>query len=241
MSADKRAEILRRARAYPYDAPHESFTWENGVLRAFDPADRAGRTPVLAFGSNRAPERLEQKFGRLHGHRIPVEQAKLTGFDVVYAAHITSYAAVPAMLQAAPAVTASIAVTWLDAEQLPIMHETELGAANYRYARLDGVDLRLAGGDALDHAFFYVSARGHLAGPNGRPYPLLAVHAEGRADRGIATGEALEHVRARVAPESDPDEFVLRLAGETIYRQSVTAAISKNARPFSAAHTVLTA
>jgi hypothetical protein len=241
VSAGARAEILRRARGYPYDAPHESFTWENGAVRVFDPADRAGRTPVLAFGSNRAPERLEQKFGRLEGHRIPVEQARLTGFDVVYAAHITSYGAVPAMLQAAAGVTASIAVTWLDAEQLPIMHATELGAANYRYARLDGIDLQLAGGDRFDHAFFYVSARGHLRGPEGRPHPLLAVHADGRPDPGIATGEALEAVRSRVAPESDPDDFVLRLAGEAVYRHAVTAMISKDAVPFAAPYTVLEA
>lgn len=239
MSATARAAVLRRARGYPYDAPHESFTWENGAVRDFDPADRAGRTPVLAFGSNRAPERLEQKFGRLDGHRIPVERATLPGFDVVYAAHITSYAAVPAMLQAAPGVTAHIAVTWLDAAQLTLMHATELGAANYRYARLDEIDLRLDAGDRLEQAYFYVSARGHLRGPDARAYPLLAVPADGRSEPGIATGEALEIVRARVAAESAPDDFVLRLAGEALYRQGITAAISKDAVPFAAPHQVL--
>lgn len=227
-----RAGILYRARAYPYEAPHDSYTWDRGTVRPFDPADRAGRTPILAFGSNRAPERLHQKFAHLGDHLIPVEKAWLADFDVVYAAHITSYGAVPAMLQRAEGVTAEIAVTWLDADQVPIMHASEMSVANYVYARLDDVALRMDGGQTMDHAFCYIGARGHLRGEDGGMIPLLAVHAEGRAVPGLATGEALEVVRARVAPQSEPDGFVHRLVEDPAYRAAVSDAISEDAVAF---------
>lgn len=232
MNEADRAAILHRARAYPYDAPHDSYTWDRGAVRPFDPTDRAGRTPILAFGSNRAPERLHQKFAHLGDHLIPVEKAWLTDFDVVFAAHITSYGAVPAMLQRAEGVTAEIAVTWLDADQVPIMHASEMSVANYVYARLDDVALRLDGGDTMGHAFCYIGARGHLRGEDGAIIPLLAVHAEGRAVPGLATGETLELIRARVAPDEAPDAFVLRLVETQAYRASVSDLISKDAVTF---------
>lgn len=233
------AEILRRARGYPYDAPHDSYTWESGALRPFAAADHAGRTPVLAFGSNRAPERLVQKFGHLGDHRIPVEAATLTDFDVVYAAHITSYGAVPAMLQRAEGTACRIAVTWLDDDQLPIMHESEMSAANYVYARLDDVALVLDGGARMDHAFCYIGTRGHLTAEDRAPYPLLAVHAEGRETPGISTGEALEIVRTRIESDEDEDAFVLRLVRDPEYRRAVTERIAENAVPFAYEATVL--
>jgi hypothetical protein len=236
---DATAAILRRARGYPYDAPHDSYTWDRGAVRGFDPADRDGRTPILAFGSNRAPERLHQKFAHLGDHLIPVEKAWLSDFDVVYAAHITSYGAVPAMLQRAKGVTCEIAVTWLDAEQVPIMHASEMSAANYVYARLDDVSLRLAGGAVMDRAFCYIGARGHLMSPDGGPTPLLAVHAEGRPTPGIATGEVLERIRERVAPNAEPDAFVLRLVEDKAYRAAVSDAISEDAVAFGYPATVL--
>lgn len=237
--SDPTADILRRARTYPYDAPSGSYTWHHGDIRDFVPADRAGRSPVLAFGSNRAPERLHQKFAHLGDHRIPVEAARLADFDVVYAAHITSYGAVPAMLQRAPGVTVEIAITWLDDAQLTIMHDSEMSAANYVYARLDNVTLSLSGGGTADQAFCYVGTRGHLRSQSGGSIPLLAVRAEGRADAASATGEVLEMIRARVGDSRDPDAFVLELVRDEGFRRGVSDLISRDAVPFGHPVTVL--
>jgi hypothetical protein len=229
---DQEAQTLHRARNYPYMAPTGSYTWENGQERAFRPEDRTGRVPVLAVGSNRAPERLAQKFGHLGDHIIPVERAHLTDFDVVYAAHITAYGAVPAMLQFSPDVIVELAVTWLDEAQLPIMHATEIGAANYEYRLLDGIELRLNGKERLDHAFLYVSTRGHLRDEDGAAIPLLALRAKGRAGSGRATGEVLEIVRQRFAPKMEADAFVFKLVEDKAYREDITARMSKDAVPF---------
>ena len=101
------------------------------------------RVPVLAYGSNAAPEALFRKFGKysLHGNDgfIPVLkvcvvenlrsftvlQGQLEGFDVVYAALLTGYGSVPAALQASPGCACTVYVTYLTETQLQIMHRTE--------------------------------------------------------------------------------------------------------------------
>ena len=56
-------EIVARALGYPYDIRDSSFTLHNGNTVAFDPAATADRDPVIAVGSNRAPQQLKRKFG----------------------------------------------------------------------------------------------------------------------------------------------------------------------------------
>jgi len=233
MSDDRgaRAHLLHRARNYPYAAPAHSYLYTEDGIRAFDPAARDGRTPVLAIGSNRAPERLKQKFGHAAHHVIPVQRARLHHFDVVYSAHITSYGAAPAMLQASPNTAVEIWVTWLDDEQLAIMHQTERGAANYHYAELPGVKLQMEDGRVERSAYAYVSTRGHYL-HRGRALALADVPATGRRFAEARTGDALEHIRARVgASDLDADAFVVKLVDDANYRRGVTERIAEDAVP----------
>lgn len=231
MAAADRASVLERARGYPYVFPRRSFIYEHGAERPFDRGATEGRTPVLAFGSNQSPLRLAQKFGHDASHRIPVERGVLQDFDVVYSAHLTSYGATPAMLQVSPGARVEIAVTWLDDRQLEIMHETEILAANYSFAALDGVRLTLEGGSVHDIAFAYVGARGHLVHDD-TAVALAAIRCEGRRFPALRTAEALEIVRRLHAPERDPEEFVLRVVAEPDYRRRVTEALAAGAVPF---------
>jgi hypothetical protein len=223
---DPRTDLLHRARTYPYPAPEHSYLYTDQGIRAFEPDARAGRTPVLAIGSNRAPERLRQKFGHADHHMIPVQRARLHHFDVVFSAHITSYGAVPAMLQVSPKTIVEIWVTWLDAEQLEIMHQTELGAANYHFAELSGVRLQMEDGKVETATYAYVSQRGHLM-HQGRALALSDVPASGRRYPAATTAQALEHVRARVeADDHPPDDWVARLVDDPTYRAGVTERIA---------------
>ncbi|MBP5856498.1 hypothetical protein KAJ83_05725 [Marivibrio halodurans] len=225
-TGDARAHLLHRARNYPYAAPEHSYIYTAEGIRAFDPDARAGRTPVLAIGSNRAPERLKQKFGHDPAHSIPVQRARLHNFDVVFSAHITSYGAVPAMLQVSPGTAVEIWVTWLSDDQLPVMHETELGAANYHYAELAGVKLQMEDGKVERSAFAYISQRGHMV-HEGRALALADVPAAGRRYAAATTGEALEHVRARVgAHDHVSDDWIARLVEDPAYRRGVTDTIA---------------
>ena len=55
---------IARALGYPYPAPTDDFVLRAGVAERFDSSvSLIHRTPVLAVGSNRAPEQLRRKFG----------------------------------------------------------------------------------------------------------------------------------------------------------------------------------
>jgi len=221
---------LARARGYPYEIPHGSYTWKEGGIVPFDPAARSGRTPVLAVGSNQSPRQLTRKFGDTG--EIPVQRALLADFDIYYSAHITAYGSVPAMLQHAPGAAVTLSVTWLDDRQLETMHQTELGAANYRYGAIDSIDLVLDDGMLLDVIHLYVGMHGHLV-HDGDAVALAAAPAAGRRPKALTTAEVLEIVRGRVAPAAGPEDFILRLVDDGAFRADCTAAIAADAVPFA--------
>ena len=84
------------------------------------------RHPVIACGSNRAPDRLRQKYGAvLPDAVIPVTRVTLADHAVCYAATVTRYGSVPATVTPWPGARAELMVTWLTDRQLAIMNETE--------------------------------------------------------------------------------------------------------------------
>jgi hypothetical protein len=169
---------------------------------------------VLAAGSNRAPERLAQKFAALFpGARIPVTHARLTGFDSVYCAHVTSYGSIPATLHPSPGTTVALHVTWLDDKELLCMHETEQPGVNYRFARLSDLNLVLEDGTRIETAYAYLSAHGALL-DDGKPVALKAIAAQARrfASRDQEAMLAALHKSSRHGGALD--HFLLAMIGE---------------------------
>lgn len=224
----ERSAKLARARSYPYPYPGRSFTWNEGRVEAFDPRSTAGRTPVLAVGSNRAPDQLTRKYQGRGCGPIPVQHARLRDFDIVYAAHLTRYGAVPAMLQHAPGTTVELAVTWLDAAQLEVMHATEGG---YHYAAIEEIDLVLDEGGRMDSIHLYVGREGHLV-HDGRAVALAEVAARERPHRAHNTAEVLEIVRRRIAPDSAPEDFILRVIDDEGYRHDCSVILTADSVAF---------
>ncbi len=196
--------VLRRAAGYPYDITQTSFTFVDGEAAPFDPALTKGRHPVIGYGSNQSPQRLRQKYGTAHSP-IPVQRGRLADHDVVYSAHFSSYGSLPAALRHVAGTTVSVAVNWLDDEQLAAMHPTEWD--NYHYARLTNISLRLAEGEELGEAYAYLSFRGHVARA-GEPIALAAVAADNRQLGALDQIEALALMRDRMAPGVALAEFV---------------------------------
>ena len=223
-----RAARLARARGYPYPYPGRSYLWRNGAVEDFDLAETAGRTAVLAVGSNRAPSRLDQKYLGKYEGAIPVQHARLRDFDIVYAAHLTRYGSVPAMLQRAPGTTVELAVTWLDDPQLEIMHATEGG---YYYAAIDGVDLTYADGTRADSVHLYVGREGHLV-HEAQPVALIEIDGQDRPHAARNTAEVLEIVHRRVAPQMELDDFILRVIADTGFRRDCSIRMSEDAVAF---------
>ena len=117
---------LARALLYPYPAPTGDFYMQNGSLFLVPEGIRAdklrGRIPVLGVGSNCAPLQLRRKFRKGF---VPVTAATLHNADVVFAAHLSSYCAVPATAVASPGTRVMLNIAWLNKDQLKVMDKSE--------------------------------------------------------------------------------------------------------------------
>ena len=222
---------LALAKGYPFPAPAASFFFVEGEIRPLDEADFVGRRPVLAHGSNRAPDQLARKFGHLSGKdgAVPVSQAWLRDYDVVYAAHITRYGAVSSTLQNAPGCEAALAVTWLTEVQLRRMHETE-GVGGYAYGDFESVALELEEGPAaqLDEVALYLGRHGCLA-IDGAAVGLAAVPSRNRQNRELRQEEVQAWLCERHRPDQDLDAMILHHIADPEARQRLARSLQAEA------------
>ena len=170
--------------------PAGTLLRQRGIV---DPAPLSRRTSVLAYGANAAPERLRRKFAPIGQAAFPVLQARLHDFDVVHAAHISSYGAVPATIEYSSGTVCDIAITYLDERELARMHETEFRRHTYLFGSLNNIRLEPDLLPAMDSVSSYVGGFGHIA-PEGEPLALAAIRAERRRFRTCSQTEALETI-----------------------------------------------
>jgi hypothetical protein len=224
---------------YPYEAPRESYLFHDGRIMPVERARYEQRVPVIAHGSNRAPEQLHRKYGHLpgEGSEIPVTFGWLRDYDVVYAAHVTRYGAVASTLHHASGCQVRVAVTWLNPAQLERMHETE--GVHYAYGALKHIDFDMEAGpqDKLNHAWLYLSRFGALSDTE-QAVGLAALEARSRPHRALPQREALDLLRARHHPQEELEEFILGNFGESnkSRRLRLIEEIRKTARPMAAPH-----
>jgi len=192
---------LSRALGYPYPLTHQSFVYRSAtpdavqLIGAADPfPDVAGRTPVLAVGSNQSPQQLARKFRGSEWGDIPTARVHLQDFDTVYSAHVTGYGSIAATLHPSPGTRVALYVNWLSPAQLEAMHATELTSENYTFGRLDGVQLTVEAGPELASVHFYQGRRGAFV-PDGDIIPLAEVPASGRRFSAKTQLEILTRVR----------------------------------------------
>jgi hypothetical protein len=192
VDAEETAAILRRALAYPYTAPERPYLYRDGAAAELpeDP-DLNGRTPLLSYGANAAPEALARKLAPLPGVEMPVLTAALEGWDVVYSAHISPYGAVPATLVQSPGTTSPAFVIHPTNEQLALLTASE---PNYDLVEVDGFAA-------------YRSKHGPLS-IDGSPVALAAVRSRGRTLPELDEPAVLERVRAALAPELSLEQFI---------------------------------
>ena len=225
-----RAERLALATSYPFAIPEHSYLFFDGAVLPLPAAeDLRDRTPVLAVGSNQSPDQLRRKFAQLKGSvRCPVTRCWLEGFDVVYATHVTRYGAIPGNLHPAPGARVRLSVTWLDPDQLAVMHATELTGENYVFTRLEGAALRLEGGKRLDDVLAYVSLEGAL-NRDGRPIGLAAVEAEARPHPAVSQADALALLHARAGMGASIEDMIIAAINEPAERRRLTEILRRDA------------
>ncbi len=211
---------LPRAADYPYAPPLERFVFSvDGDPPAFAVA---GRTPVLALGSNGAPAQLRRKFAGQAGH-IPVSRAVLLDHVVVYSAHFSRYGALPATLHRHAGAVAFVSVTWLDPDQLARMHQTEAIGVNYDYVEFTDLQLEHDEDDLAAPALVgaYVSRAGAML-HRGSPIRLAEVATSGCPWPALMQPAVLRFAHRRVAPELALDVFLTRLVQDEPFRRACT-------------------
>jgi hypothetical protein len=187
------AAILKRALEYPYAVPDRSYLYLDGEAHELPPGgpDLRDRTPLLSYGANSAPSALARKLAPLPGMAMPVMRAELSGFDVVYSAHVSPYGAVPATLHESPGTTAPVFVIHPTAEQRALLTASE---PNYDLVEVDGIAA-------------YRSKHGCLE-IDGSPVALAAVRASGRTLPELDEPAILERVRAHLEPQLSLEQFI---------------------------------
>jgi hypothetical protein len=219
--------LVALAAGYPYEFPACSYLFKDHARHPLPlpgdlTAELADRIPVIACGSNRAPEQLARKFRDWPNPlRIPVLCARLDGFDVVYSAHFTRYGAIPASLHPCPGATVDIAVQWLTPAELERMDTTEGIGINYDRHHLTGIGLTVEGFGTIHAAETYLSRRGALI-DQGTPISLAAIPCAGRAWPALDQCCVLELARRRLAPAATLDSFVHAIVTDAEYRARQT-------------------
>lgn len=202
---------LNRAYGYPYPAPDHDFLFAGGDIAPLSAeAGLSARQPVIAVGSNRAPEQLARKFGTGAGVEIPVTWAWMHGFDVVYCAHLAAYGSVPATLHASPGTDVRVAVTWLTESQLERMHETENVGENYVYGTFDEDVIDLGAGRPAVPPGCYITRRGALA-LDGTPVALSEIEARNRRFSSLAQAAKLALLHERFGDRPGLEDWILSL------------------------------
>lgn len=190
---EEMAAILKRALTYPYATPERSYLYRDGGAEELPAAgpDLDGRTPLLSYGANAAPEALGRKLASLPGVELPVMRAELEGFDVVYSAHVSPYGAVPATLVESPGAVAPVFVVHPTPAQRALLTASE---PNYDLVEVGGMEA-------------FRSKHGHLL-LDGSEVALASVRSRGRTLPELDQPAVLERVRAHLKPELTLEEFI---------------------------------
>lgn len=220
---------LARAMDYPYAAHAQPYLFRDGAAEVLPPELVTEHlTPVIAVGSNRAPAQLARKFARM-ATAIPVTRLIARDLDVVHAAHMAGYGAVPATLAPSPGTEVELWITWLDAAAMRRMDETE--AVGVNYAREEqALDIVAADGPVPERALVYNALRGCLNFDDAM-VPLAAVPATGRRSPALTQREVLQRLHREVGGTSPFEDWLHGHIGPTglLRRTRLTARLAATA------------
>ena len=179
--------------------------------------ERVPRQPVklLSYGANASPVELARKLAGTDPV-VPIALTEVGDIDVVFSAHVSPRGGLGAAVQKSPGTWIEVALAFIAEELVPLIDATE-----ENYTRMT-----LAQG-----AQAYVSKHGCLVLDEGE-VALSAVRARGRRFPELATIEAVEEVRRRLAPEVPLARFVHENATDPALRAERTTVLRGNARPF---------
>lgn len=240
------AEALAHAVGYPWERPPGSYELRDGEVRLLAELPEAGReelieryrasgrVPLLAIGSNAAPEVLLRKFD----HFEPAEDRAvlaLTGwlrdFDVGPAATVALYGSMPATVFPSAGTEVAATVLWVTGPQFTQLTWSEM---SYWLGSLRTPFAVEAAAVTFDEVLLYVSRFGCFA-PEGEPVALAAVPARGRSAAALTQEELLALAAAlALGPGASAADLVRATCedmGALVNR--VAASVWRHAIPFA--------
>jgi hypothetical protein len=202
------ADALALACGYPWERPPGSYVLTGDRVELLAELDereqeralerfagpQAGRAPLLAIGSNAAPEALVRKFAHFpapEDRALLAVHGRLHEFDVGAAAQPTIYGALPATLFPSPGTAAATTLLWVTQTQFTQLTWSEM---SYRLGRLR-TRFTADEGEHFDAVLAFVSRFGALC-LDGEPVALAAVPAEGRTARALTQEQLLDAAAA---------------------------------------------
>ncbi len=201
------AEAFAWACAYPWVRPADSYLLgadgDVSLLSTLEEPERerlieryaapeGERVPLLAIGSNAAPEVLQRKFAHFPDpadRTVLAVHGRLHEFDVGYAAQPALYGALPATIFPSPGTAVATMLLWVTPTQFTQLTWSEL---SYRLGRLrTRFTVDQAGGEHFDEVLVFVSRWGALC-VDDAPVALAAVPADGRAATALTQRQVLD-------------------------------------------------
>jgi hypothetical protein len=236
---------------YPWTRPDRSYLLRDGetdLLHELDEAERAailerhlgpaaGRVALLAFGANVAPKNLAIKLAHhaeVEDREVLVLAGELHDLDVVAAAAVAVYGAMPGTLAPSPGTKVRAALMLVNATQLTTL---TWGEISYVIGRLRGA--RFTVEDAvtdveLDSPLAFVSRWGAFA-PDGVAAPLAAIAASGRTAPAWTQQELVDRAAEIVlGPGGGGAEALMRIGYRDVGAMAarIVPALRPYARPF---------
>ncbi|MGB7685456.1 MAG: hypothetical protein WBL45_06690 [Solirubrobacterales bacterium] len=252
------AAAFERAIGYPWARPPGSYRLTRSGVELLEDmgaekrervvaeytSDGGGRLPVLAIGSNAAPETLERKFAHFPEEDDRVVLAltgRLHDFDVGVSPQPALYGSMPATLFPSQGTEVCATVLWVTSAQFTQLAWSEL---SYRLGKLRTRFDIDEDGMSFDEVLVFVSRFGAFC-VDGHPVALAAVAATGRTAEALTQEQLLDAVAAlALGPEADAETLVRAIYEEmgevgvkvaaTVHKESVPFA-SERWTPFSPA------
>jgi hypothetical protein len=238
---------LERALGYPWTRPPGSYRLTAAGTELLEDlgagererarsefVDAGERLPVLAFGSNAAPEALERKFAHFpeeSDRTVLALTGRLHDFDVGVAAQPALYGSMPATLFPSPGTAVCATVLWVTPTQFTQLAWSEL---SYRLGKLrtrfevDDDDT------SFDEVLAFVSRFGAFC-VDGDPVALAAIPARGRTAEALTQEQLLDAAAAlAIGPDAKAEMLVRAIfedMGEVLPR--IVATVHKSSVPFA--------
>lgn len=202
----------------------------------------SGRQPLLAIGSNGAPEALERKFAHFpdeEDRTVLALTGRLHDFDIGVAAQPTLYGSMPATLFPSPGTAVCATVLWVTPTQFTQLTWSEL---SYRLGKLRARFDVEESATSFEEVLVFVSRFGAFC-VDGRPAALAAIPASNRTAGALSQEQLLDAAAAlAIGPEAKADALVRAIFedmasigpkfAETVNRASLPFA-SERWTPFS--------